>query len=83
MKSFDNVYINGTGRFLPNEPVSNDEIADYIQPISKISSRIQKSLAMAQARKYLRSSSYFFQVYLSTISRGGVEISCCWIEDVD
>lgn len=44
MKSFDNVYINGTGRFLPNEPVSNDEIADYIQPISKISSRIQKRI---------------------------------------
>ena len=44
MTRFKDVYICGTGRFLPNEPVDNDEIAHYIQPINKISSRIQKRI---------------------------------------
>ncbi len=40
----NNVYLVGTGAFLPGNPVTNDEIDQYIQPINNQSSRIKNKI---------------------------------------
>ncbi|XZG69543.1 iron-containing redox enzyme family protein [Chitinibacteraceae bacterium HSL-7] len=39
--SFTRVFINGTGRYLPGEPVDNDGIDAFIAPLNRISGRIK------------------------------------------
>ena len=39
---FSSVYLNGTGTFLPGEPVGNDQIDSYIAPLDARSARIKR-----------------------------------------
>jgi 3-oxoacyl-[acyl-carrier-protein] synthase-3 len=42
--NYQDVYIVGTGSWMPGVPVSNDEIDDYIQPINRQSERLKKNI---------------------------------------
>jgi len=42
--SYKNVYIVGTGSWMPGAPVSNDEIDEFIQPINRQSERLKKNI---------------------------------------
>ena len=48
----NNVFINGIGKFLPGEPIANDQMEDYLGRIngqnSKVKSRILKSNGIQQ-----------------------------------
>ncbi len=42
--SYKNVYLVGTGSFFPGEPISNDELNDYLKPVNSKSDRIKKMI---------------------------------------
>ncbi|MET0541322.1 MAG: 3-oxoacyl-[acyl-carrier-protein] synthase III C-terminal domain-containing protein, partial [Variovorax sp.] len=42
--SFDRVYLQSAGYFMPGEPVGNDEMDAYIAPLNRMSSRIQRRI---------------------------------------
>lgn len=41
---YRNVFITGSGLFMPGKAVNNDEIDDYIAPINRLSARIKKRI---------------------------------------
>ncbi len=42
--SFDDVYVRGSGFFMPGEPVSNAQMDAYIAPLNRMSPRIQRRI---------------------------------------
>jgi 3-oxoacyl-[acyl-carrier-protein] synthase III len=41
---FDSVFVNGTGLFMPGEPVGNDHLDRYIAPLNAASARIKRRI---------------------------------------
>ena len=50
---FESVYLTATGAFYPGEPVGNERIDEYVEPINGASSRIN----VRYGNKYSHSSS--------------------------
>lgn len=41
---FDSVYLNATARHLPNAPIDNDSMDDFIAPLNRLSGRIKQRI---------------------------------------
>nr|WP_041674969.1 StlD/DarB family beta-ketosynthase [Ramlibacter tataouinensis] len=44
IKPYHSVYITGTGKFMPNAPVTNDQIDQFIEPLNARSPRIKNKI---------------------------------------